>query len=326
MGAGPRWSAVAAASFAFSAPTLYLLRAARPDPIPIACSIFATIAALAYAREHSRRALLGMALACALATSARYMALFTLLPVMGLAVLALAPPARRFGEALRFAALAAAPSALWLARNAWTTGHPLGMSRTAARRNALDFGLVENAAALLRTVSIDLGSPEALGLRRVLYGEIPLEHPHLAAVSATAFLALAAAIALWARRGRADGIARAPADASVGLLLLACFELEYALALIVLWTLGNNDPIHTRFAAPLYAPAVAIGFTLAARAWQLQPSRRVALALASALLLWLAPNAARAPRLLGPDPGPKLLEVTGRTGRLFWQQRADWRE
>jgi hypothetical protein len=327
MGLGAGGSAGAAAFFALSPPAHYLLRAARPDPIPIACSIFAIAAALAYAREASRRALSGMALACALAASARYMALFTLLPVMGLAVLWLAPPARRLADALRFATLAAAPSALWLARNAWIAGHPLGMSRTAERRNALDLDLAENALALLRTVGIDLFSPEALGVRRVLHGEIPLDHPRLVAVSAIAFLTLAAAVALLARRGLGSGLdPRARTGAGLGLLLLALFELEYSLALVVLWTLGNNDPIHTRFAAPLYAPAVAIGFALAARAWRARPSRLAALALASALLLLAVPSALRTLRLLGPDPGPKLLEVTGRTGRLFWQQRAEWRE
>ncbi len=331
MDLGVAWAAGAGAFFALTAPAHYLLRAARPDPILIACSIFAVASAVAYARERSSRALFAMALTCAVATSARYVAVFTILPVIGLAVLLLAgpPPARRLAEALRFAALAAAPSALWLARNAWIAGHPLGMSRTAERRNALDLGLAENALALLRTVATDLFSPEALGVRRVIYGEIPLEHPRLVAVSVTAFLALAATAAILARGGlrREVGLElRSRGSAGLGLLLLASFEIEYSLALVVLWTVGNNDPIHTRFAAPLYAPAVAIGCALAALAWRARPSRLAALAMVSALLLLVVPNALRTARLLGADPGPRLLEVTGRTGKVFWQQRADWRD
>lgn len=331
MNLGVAWAAGAGAYFAVAAPAHYLLRAARPDPILIACSIFAIASAIEYGRARSRRSLFAVALSCAVATSARYMAVFTILPVMGFAVLFLAgpPPARRLAEALRFAALAAAPSALWLARNAWIAGHPLGMARTAERRNALDLGLAENALALLRTVATDLFSPEALGVRRVIYGEIPLEHPRFVAGSVAAFLVLGTTAAILARRGlpRRVGLElRWRGSAGLGLLLLASFEIAYSVVLLGLWTVGNNDPIHTRFAAPLYAPAVAIGFALASLVWRARPSRLLALTLISALLLLVVPNALRTPRLLGSDPGPKLLEVTGRTGKVFWQQGADWRD
>jgi hypothetical protein len=203
------------------------------------------------------------------------------------------------------------------------------MSRTAERRNALDLGLAENALALLRTATIDLLSPEALGVRRVVYGEIPLDHPRLLAGAVLAVAALAAAVAIPAQsrlRRRIGRELRSRSATAIGLLLLVLFEIEYSLALVVLWTLGNNDPIHTRFAAPLYAPAVVAAFALAALAWRTRPTRLAATALALLVLLFAVPNALRTARLLGDAPGPKLLEVTGRTGKVFWREHVDWRE
>jgi hypothetical protein len=63
---------------------------------------------------------------------------------------------------------------------------------------------------------------------------------------------------------------RTPAAGSVWeQKLLATFTLSYPLVVIALWSLGNNDPIHSRFLFPLQ-PFLLL---LAAQAWSSSPER-----------------------------------------------------
>lgn len=102
----------------------YLLRAARADAIPILASLVTVLALARYARHGRTSALLLAALACAAAGLARYMAMFTLIPLGLAGAFLLAPAAGRCRDrdGRVFALVACTPPALWLLRNQLVKG------------------------------------------------------------------------------------------------------------------------------------------------------------------------------------------------------------
>jgi 4-amino-4-deoxy-L-arabinose transferase-like glycosyltransferase len=135
----------------------YLLRAVRPDAIPICMSLFTVVALIRYSQRQSLPALLAAAVACSVAATARYMALFTLLPVAAAAVWVFA--ARDWRLRMRhvpiFVAIACTPIGLWLLRNYRVTGYLSGMSRSAPRKWAADHTFIENIYLVLKAAALD---------------------------------------------------------------------------------------------------------------------------------------------------------------------------
>jgi 4-amino-4-deoxy-L-arabinose transferase-like glycosyltransferase len=322
---GARSSAPLLALWASFAPGLYLVRAVRPDLLPVALSLAAALALLRRAREGGRHGPWIIGLACGLAGLARYMACFTLLPVMVVGVW-LTPAVdrrRRWLDTAIALALGAGPMVAWAARNLLLTGYATGMSRSEPREVWGEaHTLFENLGLLARTLVLDGFSWAGLGVR-LWEGERPgVALAFVGAASSAALLATAAA-AVRGRGGEArEGRDHAAERRAVTLCLgfIGC----YLGMLLLLWTLGNNDPINTRYVAPVYPFLLALAARVLARARDL-PARWPGAAAAVGLLLVAAPNAVKSVRLLLPDPGPQLIEVRVWENRPpTWRHAIDW--
>ena len=297
------------------APSLYLVRAVRPDLLPIALSLVAAVVLLRRARDGGRRGPWLVGVACGLAGLARSMAFFTLLPVMVVGIW-LTPPAdrrRRWKDAAVTLALGAGPALAWAARNMALTGYPTGMSRSEPREVWGEVHtLFENAGLLVRTLVLDGFSWAGLGVR-LWNGERPGVAVAVAGAAVSAALLLAATAAVRGRVGPGQAAERR------AVRLCLCFSGFYVAVLLALWTLGNNDPINTRYVAPVYPFLLALACRVLSRTGEL-PARWPAAAAAVAILLAALPNAAKSVRLLLSDPGAQLIE------RRVWEHRPPtWR-
>ena len=267
--------------------------------------LFATLSLFALDRYLAgrRRSLLLAAAVCAgLACATRYLGLALVLGALPLALLAerrgVRPPARGLADAAIFAAVALAPPAAWMLRNALVLDSPTGSfvptgwyALTALDRLTGEFArwtLGEGGYALLRPLAEALPGP-AEGAATA--GGVALQ----AAVP----LALAAAAALLLRRGGAAAIGG-------GLAVPAAFAAAYLPAVLFLnWRLDFG--LLERYLLPLYPPllaaaAIALAEALrraSARGRALRlppglggaPASLPALALAAALALWLPQQA-----------------------------------
>ena len=323
---GVRWAWLAPVLYASLGATHYLLRTARADAIPICACLVAVLALARYARDGSRGALAVSVVACALGGLSRYMAMVTLVPILLGAVVWLAGPARRsrIRDGLAFALGAGLPSALWLARNVVLKGQPFGISKVMeARSGAEGTTFLTNVSGLVKTFFIDLFGHDALGVRIVTYGETRLPHPTALyagiAVAGGCWIALA-----WSgRRARRSTEEPERASCRIGTLLAVFFAL-YAAAMIAIWTIGQNDPIHTRYVAPLYAPLCLLALAAGQRVLRASPTAWKRAAMAAIALAVVVPNAAKSARILGDAPHERLLEITSRRGTNRWHAAIPW--
>jgi 4-amino-4-deoxy-L-arabinose transferase-like glycosyltransferase len=325
----PGWLA---AGFGVWAANWTLLRAARPDLLVVGLSLAAVAAVLRYRDGGEMRALLAAAALASLAALGRYMAAFTLLPVLLAAVWLFAgadPPRRRLRHAALFALLAAGPVASWMARNWALTGFVTGMSRTGERAQAAGTSLAGNLAGFSRTLALDVFGVGAMGVRPLVYDGVAPPHPGLGAALAlvcAALLALAVVTGWRARRrGEADAAAAPGLDRS-GLALVAACGGWYCVALVVLWTVGNNDPIDTRYVAPAEPYLLVAGFAgfaaLRGSAPRSPWPRRALLLAGLALLLVQLHKSAG---LLQAQPDPALLGVESRHQKIDrWLEDVPW--
>jgi hypothetical protein len=319
--------AAVAALFSCFAPNWYLIRAARPDTIVIAASFLALPAMIAYARRPGPGPLAGAALAASVAALTRYMAVLTLLPVFGVAV-ALARGVswrRRLADLAVFGAVAAGPIALWMARNVRLTGFATGMSRSDSRPWVEHYGLGGNLAGFFRTIWIDAFGHRAIGTPGVVYGDVPLPVPGLALTGGAIALGLLA-FALWRGRARlgwliAEGL-RERSARGCALLITGSYGVLYSAALIVVWTLSNNDPIETRYVAPLYGLLWLYAAAVLGEGLRSLPRRRAAALVLAAAAIVAVPNAVKSWTLLGSaPPGPTLMPIAS-----FGPRGSNWIE
>jgi 4-amino-4-deoxy-L-arabinose transferase-like glycosyltransferase len=314
---------LATLAFALWAPQYYLLRAMRPDGLAISFTLLALAALLRYGRTQRVGDLALVGAFTVLATTCRYMTALTLLPVLGLAVawLTAGPPVRRLIRGASVTALAALPTAAWLVRNQMLTGNLFGMPRTTQRALAEGTGLSTNVYRLAKTLAVDLLAVDAVGTLTVVTGELPLTRPYW--IAAAGAIVLAAIVFAVARGGRDCVAAFANRTAIVGLVL---YPAVYVVGLLVLWTVGNNDPIHTRYVAPVYPFVALAGLALAGRLAS-RPEAVRALALAAAVVL--AISGVKSVRLFGERPTNRYLETIGRKvpGKPqldLWQTEMIW--
>jgi hypothetical protein len=216
---------------------------------------------LALARYAETPTLGALAAATALTAAllaSRYFALFSVLPVT-VAVILLVPAPRRLARAAAGAAVALAPVGLWMLRAREITGYWTGASRDAPRHFPLAVAhwselttLGGNLRLLVKTVAIDFLSTTAAAALAVVtqpYAWSALEMVTAALVLACACVLVAAAVRTARPPIRVDAV-------TIGAALLAV----YLGALVVVWTLGNNDPLHTRFLYPAYPLLLLLAF------------------------------------------------------------------
>jgi hypothetical protein len=325
---GIRSARAATALYAVLAANVYWFRMARPDAIVALLAMAAALALAAHAADGRRRFLVLAALAAGAAALTRYMGLFTVVPMAVNGIL-LAPgrAGKRGRDLALFVPLALAPIAAWLLRTWARTGYATGMSRTAFREDAARTGLLDNVVALAHTAGLDLFGARAMGVRLLVHEGGAQPHPAVTmgiAGVGLALVAVAAVAVVAAGRSRAAGPAETPDPfAGHARRLVASFTAIHAGALLVLWTAGNNDPIHTRFVAPLYPGLVLLLF-----AWGEGLARRgirvAAAALAALAVLVGAVNLDKSVLLLGDSPPETLIKKTLHRPEDLWVRTLEW--
>ena len=204
-----------------------------------------------------------LTLLCAAHFLTRYIGVFWLGPVVGLHLLLREGPLRR--RILRTAAFslaALAPLTAWMIRTYMKTGTLTGMDRFSEQRFQAGHARWEEMTDLphnlwftIKTFIMDLFSPT-----RTAY-HFEVEKPFSTGLLEVLGLLLAAGavIALvWMecrRTRKADSfkVRLLALHRRSATFLIVEFIGAFLLALMVLWTVGNNDPIYTRFLLPTYA-------------------------------------------------------------------------
>ena len=233
-----------------------------------------------YLRTGTGRTLVATAIVLSLLCLSRYFAVLFAFPLVLANLLALSPVprARRLLHATWVPIVAGVPIGGWMVMTRLQTGYWTGTDRSAPRSlpesvqhwsQLTTFGA--NLRLTAKTLFLDFFSPWAYAAHSVVtrpYELSAVEWATLALLVACA----AVVIALW----------RSPAQwAPVSPFVLAAQFLGVYLAMtIVLWTVGNNDPIYTRFLFPAYPLVGVVVFRayagLKARArsgWPLLPFR-----------------------------------------------------
>lgn len=268
-------------AYALSNVHLRITAWATAETLFVALSLLLLLALLAYCRARSGAWLAALVAVSAALCLTRYFAVFWVLPVVCLNVLA-APGAlrRRVTHAVAFSLAASAPVVAWLAKEYARTGFLTGMDRLGQRRHQGETDLLHNLAYTAKSILYDFLSPE----REATHMAMRLPWPPGAldvAIPAAVGAALAVAgVVLWRRRARAPfSPERLRAWLQCGEGLTFQLFASYPVALVALWTLGNNDPIYGRFLYPSYVFLMLLLFALYARversplaAWPLRAS------------------------------------------------------
>jgi len=208
---------------------------------------------LRYRRAPTARDLLALAVTGAALAATKYMALFWAVPLAALHMLFDAPGTvrRRLAYTVTFVAVSVAPVAAWMGLAYNESGYLSGSDRFAPRFAELT-SFEKNVAFTGKTLLVDFASLEKYASHAVInlpYAPSPWE----LTLVLTAVASVVAAIVVL-RRPPAGEAWPAPAR------LVAEFFAVYVLALIALWTIGNNDPVYTRFLYPAYPFLLLLGF------------------------------------------------------------------
>jgi hypothetical protein len=187
----------------------------------------------------------------------RYSGVYLAIPLAGLHAL-VRPGARRVGDLAVVLALSVPPIGYWMWITHEQTGFWTGTDRGRERdlpeavRHWEEFdSLADHVRLTAKTLWIDFLSPDAHAAVNVVtrpYAPSPVEWG-LALLAVLALATLAAD--LRASRGRLEGSPARTAAEVAGLFLATT---------VVVWTLGNNDPIHTRFLFPVYPLLCVLAF------------------------------------------------------------------
>lgn len=259
-------------------PIYYLFREARPDIIFAVCGIGGVALATAYAHRRSVPFLVALAVVCSIGALSRYMAIFTLLPLAGVVILLSRHEtwSRKVLHAAIFCIIAGGPIAGWLKRTEKVTGNYTGMDRWRDRKPA-DETLItfdNNVRFMARAFYLDFMAWEDFGQLNELKGAHPIEREGVVLPVAGALAVILAGIAIARRRAARDKV-RAwllqPGPPRTALAISAAYLVVYEVMMLVLWTVGNNDPIDCRFLAPSYFMLVVLGATALAVLWRSAP-------------------------------------------------------
>jgi hypothetical protein len=208
--------------------------------------------------DASRQDLAALTTLAAVACLTRYFAIFWLLPVAAWAGSG-PPDRRRWLRAGTVLAIAAAPVGLWMAQARRISGHLTGADRFAPRmyESLTTFGA--NLELTARTLALDWFGTRGPASHAALRG--PWEPSMLEA----SLLGLAGACivgcSLAAFRSSRESSTSVPSQPTRG-LLLGYFSLGFVVWIWLLWTLGNNDPIYSRFLYPAYVFFLLAGFRI----------------------------------------------------------------
>lgn len=226
--------------------------------VPLALLLF-----LLVLRTHAQRGrahVVAMAVTGAALGLTKYFSPFWPLPLAGLRLMTVkgAPMRRRLAHTAVFLATALVPVALWMLYAWHETGFLTGMDRRAPRLGRQGTTLYWNVVFVLRTLVLDLFSPETSATRTAVFVD---GRPSAAEVVLLLLGGAAIVASVWTESRRRGEMAPGGRAAET-LPWLIAFTVTYLVALVTLWTLGNNDPIYTRFLYPLYPFVILLAFAV----------------------------------------------------------------
>jgi hypothetical protein len=214
--------------------------------------LLAAFALLLWRYAVSARGVAWLGVATSLLCLTRYFGLYLATPLALVHVLAARgrPASRRLRDAAAIAVLALAPIGYWMWITHEQTGLWTGADRTAPRElpDAVRHweqltGLDDHLLLTAKTLLVDFFSPRAYAALSVVtlpYQPSSVEWGMLAITIG----AVTSGLLAWRRTGW--GVSSSPA------LFVAEVAAAYFALTLALWTVGNNDPIHTRFLFPAY--------------------------------------------------------------------------
>jgi len=243
------------------APSYFLLRAGFPDAILIAASLFAVAALVRHAAEPSVAALAAVVVSTLICVGMSFFALFTVFPLAtgGLLLCPGRSLRRRSVEALGLAVGVVASVGVWVARSWYLTGHLSGMSRTADRGLMSKMGFIDHLGQLAKTAIVDLVDPRAMGISPVTSALAPDSASVLAGVLVFAALAVPVVAGRSSLGAHLRRCARERSATGYAWALVGAYCVIYLVGLLAVWTFTNNDPIQTRYLAPVYPFLMVLG-------------------------------------------------------------------
>ena len=221
---------------------------------------------LRYLKSVSSVDLAVLSLVCSAAFITRYFALFWIFPITIFIILrANYTKVKQTVRHIAIFSLSLIPIIVWMLQTYKETGHFSGMDRFAFRAigekaywNEITT-LKSNMFFTIKTVFIDFFCPEQVSTHDAI------EAPHVLGIVEYVIIAVIAGLLLlnlWnfltpiKRKGEPELVA----DISCPTKLLIWYSVVYLFSTILLWTIGNNDPIYTRFLYPFYPFAVLLVF------------------------------------------------------------------
>jgi hypothetical protein len=208
------------------------------------------------------RATWGLVAAIALTTSVlcltRYFSLFWPFPVavMCLATLGAVPIRRRAAYAGVVVLITIVPIGLWMLHSYLKTGFLTGIDRQAQRFGHAFTDLYHNQLFLRRTLLIDFFSPTEAATHEAVTFRGAATMTETALLFVLGIAIMTSIVLLVRHRTNAQSTASAPQ----AFPWLFAFVSTYPVVLITLSTIGNNDPLYTRFLYPLYPFLVLLAF------------------------------------------------------------------
>ena len=267
----PYWLPLAYALCAFN---YYNLAQFTSEALVVPLSLVVLLLLADYQRRRLFSTLACMSLCCALLFVSRYQAMLWLVPIVVFNVIFTARPPRTVAlvHALGFALIAFAAVGADMAQTYRGTGHLTGMSRLGwdsreLPRGVQDYsgatGLRENLLLTLKTYFLDFVSPFDYGT----HDANRLPHAFTLAEAGAVLLfglsagVLALTLIRWVRsRGSLVRALSEWRESSLMTLLAVEFLVGYLLVTLVVWTIGNNDPLYSRFLYPSYVYAMIVAF------------------------------------------------------------------
>jgi hypothetical protein len=306
----------------------YLFRMARADGIFLLASMLTVLGLARYGQEGGRKNLAFAAVGCILATTARYMGIFALGPLCLFVFGWIRRPRSRrdWVDVAGFFLVAWTPILLWLIRNKSVTGHFTGMSRESWSPFAAPWSPLINLVSILRAIAFDFLGVRVMGvIQVVLHGNFTAERPltNTLFACAAASLLVTGILALMRRKRAPSSAHHLPGNPFV-IPITGALVAFYFIAMLVLWSWGNNDPIHTRFVAPVEWGIVLLGAALFSSMQSRRGAKPLRAAIAAVALAVFVVNVDKSVRLFGEFPGEALILKDIQLGAYAWLRNPTW--
>ena len=245
-GVHPAWAVALYAACSFNAFNLHQLVS---EALFVPLTIGTLLLAGRCARTGATRDQLLLSVLLAACCLTRYFALVWLVPIVGVALVAggSEKSKQRVARAVAVCTGAALPLAAWMLHARITTGYLTGMDRFAARIFSEKTTILGNISLGGRTLFID-GFVPGTNASHTAVGPGWTADPTGMAIA----LAAGVLVVLCTRIVLASRSRRVSDDPRVLAVLLPGLSVGYLVVLLTVWSLGNNDPLYSRFVYPCY--------------------------------------------------------------------------